>query len=153
MERATLDRIMACMASVKSFNDILGNLDKPINAGLEYSMMKEEVLEYAEASVLQEEHLRERGQKDALADQFVIWFGTVLKHGWGDKIFDFILEVCNSNMSKFCNTQEEAEESVLAYTKKGIPTRWEYNEKYQVYVIFNMDGKGMKGVNYVPPSL
>ena len=152
MQQATRQIITDCMDSVKSFNDILGNLNKPVNSELEYNMMKEEVLEYFEATVNKEPHLKEKGQLDSLADQFVVWWGTVLKHGWEDKIAKVLLAVCNSNMTKFCNTQEEAEESVLAYTKKGIATRWEYNERHQVYVIFNMDGKGMKGINYTPPQ-
>lgn len=153
MDKITVDKIMACMASVKSFNDILGNLNKPVNPGLEYNMMKEEVLEYAQATDHVDDLEKERGQRDALADQFVIWLGTVFKHGWGERIFNDILTVCNSNMSKFCLTQEEAEESVLTYTKQGIATRWEYNEKYQLYVIFDMDGKARKGINYIPPQL
>lgn len=140
--------VMECMASVKSFNDILGNLDKPVNFNLEYDLMKEEVLEYFEGGQKEDE----KEMQDALADEFVIWWGTVLKHGWADKVFKIIRAVCESNMTKFCETQEEAEESVTRYTAQGIPTRWEYNEKYKLYVIFNMSGKGMKGINYMPPQ-
>jgi predicted HAD superfamily Cof-like phosphohydrolase len=138
-----------CLQSIEAFNEISGNLNKPVNPELEVDMLKEEVMEYLEGA-LEGNDMKVR---DALADIFVVLYGTILKNKLKAKFLDILEEVCASNMSKFCKDQEEAEESVISYMKQGIATIWEYNEKYKVYIIKRTDGKIMKSINFVKPRL
>jgi hypothetical protein len=141
--------IIQCLNAIKAFNEIAGNLDKPVNSTLEYNMLKEEVLEYLEASIAGEEVK----QKDALADIMVVLWGTILKHGWENTFFKVLQEVCKSNLTKFCETADEANETVRKYLVEGIDTHMEFNDQYQVYVIKDIDGKIRKGINFHLPQI
>lgn len=60
--------------------------------------------------------------------------------------------VHDSNMSKFCKTLSEAEETVSAYKKRGIDTS--YKLVNGLYVITRRkDGKILKSINYKPVYL
>jgi hypothetical protein len=145
----TDSQIVQCLSAIKAFNFIAGNLDKPVDYNLEYNMLKEEVLEYLEASI----EGNEVKQKDALADIMIVLWGTVVKHGWENSFFKVLQEVCKSNLTKFCETADEANETVQKYLSEGINTHMEFNEQYQVYVIKRNDGKIMKSINFHLPQI
>ena len=89
---------------------------------LRYNLMKEENEEYLQAA--QDNDLIEIG--DALGDMLYILCGTIITHGFQDKMEAIFVEIQRSNMSKL-NTD-------------GKP-------------IYRADGKVMKGPNYFKPDL
>lgn len=141
--------VFDCLQAIKIFNKIAGNLDKPVDFELEYNMLKEEVLEYYEASLVG----NEKDQKDALADIMVVLWGTILKHGLQERFFGILKEVCKSNLSKFCTTADEARETIQKYTSEGVKASMEFNEEYQVYVIKRDNGKILKSINFHLPQI
>ena len=84
--------------------------------------MKEENEEYLQAA--KENDLVEIG--DALGDMLYILCGTIISHGFQDKMESIFDEIQRSNMSKL--------------GKDGKP-------------IYREDGKVMKGPNYFKPNL
>jgi len=137
------------LESIKDFNAIAGNLNKPVNPILEHELLGEELQEYIEACVTH----NEVEQKDALCDLAVVLFGTIAKHGLWDKFPELLQEVCDSNMSKFCDTIEEASQSVEKYKDSGVHTYYEFIDTHKKYVIKRMDGKILKGINFFKPKL
>ena len=97
------------------------NLPKNISE-LRFNLMKEENEEYLQAA--QAEDLIEIG--DALGDMLYILCGTIIAHGFQDKIESIFDEIQRSNMSKL--------------GADGKP-------------IYRKDGKVMKGPNYFKPDL
>ena len=89
---------------------------------LRFNLMKEENEEYLNAA--REGDLVEVG--DALGDMLYILCGTIISHGFQDKIEAIFNEIQRSNMSKL--------------DEKGKP-------------IYREDGKVMKGPNYFKPNL
>lgn len=97
--------------------DLLKNISE-----LRYNLMKEENEEYLQA--VQDEDLIEIG--DALGDMLYILCGTIIAHGFQDKIESIFDEIQRSNLSKL--------------GADGKP-------------IYRKDGKVMKGPNYFKPNL
>ena len=97
------------------------NLPKNISE-LRFNLMKEENEEYLQAA--RDEDLIEIG--DALGDMLYILCGTIIAHGFQDKIESIFDEIQRSNMSKL--------------GADGKP-------------IYRKDGKVMKGPNYFKPDL
>lgn len=97
------------------------NLPKNISE-LRFNLMKEENEEYLQAT--RDEDLIEIG--DALGDMLYILCGTIIAHGFQDKIESIFDEIQRSNMSKLGTD--------------GKP-------------IFRKDGKVLKGPNYFKPDL
>ena len=97
--------------------------DLPIKIiDLRYNLMKEENEEYLQAA--KENDLVEIG--DALGDMLYILCGTIISHGFQDKMESIFDEIQRSNMSKL--------------GEDGKP-------------IYREDGKVMKGPNYFKPNL
>ena len=97
--------------------DLLKNISE-----LRFNLMKEENEEYFQA--VQDEDLIEIG--DALGDMLYILCGTIIAHGFQNKIESIFDEIQRSNMSKL--------------GADGKP-------------IYRKDGKVMKGPNYFKPDL
>ena len=91
-------------------------------ATLRFNLMKEENEEYLEAA--KDGDLIEVG--DALGDMLYILCGTIIAHGFQDKMEAIFDEIQRSNMSKL--------------DENGKP-------------IYREDGKVMKGPNYFKPNL
>ena len=91
---------------------------------------------------------------DALADLQYVLSGAVLEFGLGEKFVDLFDEVQRSNMSKACDTQQEAV-STLSHYKKKDGTEGYYKQvaggKWVVYR--NGDNKVLKSIGYSPASL
>ena len=87
---------------------------------------------------------------DALSDILYVVYGAGKTFGIDlDKSFDIVHE---SNMSKFCKTEEEAKETVKYYEQNiklyKTPT---YRQNGDLWIVYNGDtGKILKSINYIP---
>jgi len=115
-----------------------------------YNFVLEELEEYKQAC--------EKGDivevLDALCDIAYVSLGNgVMLHGLKDKIWPAYLEVQASNLSKACNTEEEAQETVKVRSREqGTDCHYErVGDKYVVYR--SHDKKVMKSINYFRPDL
>lgn len=90
---------------------------------------------------------------DALCDIQYVLSGAVLEFGLGNKFVELFNEVQRSNMSKACNTYEEAEDTVKFYFEKDgtLAEIVEDGDKFLVYRI--SDNKVLKSVKYSPADL
>ena len=91
---------------------------------------------------------------DALLDITYVGLGNgALVFGLKDKMLDGYAEVQASNMSKICNTIEEAKETIeISSKEQGEPCHYEeLNGQYVVYR--SSDNKVMKSINYFRPDL
>jgi len=87
---------------------------------------------------------------DALSDILYVVYGAGKTFGIDlDKSFDIVHE---SNMSKFCKTEEEAKATVKYYEQNiklyKTPT---YRQNGDLWIVYNEDtGKILKSINYTP---
>ena len=90
---------------------------------------------------------------DALCDIQYVLSGAVLEFGLGDKFVELFNEVQRSNMSKACNTQQEALMTLSHYKKKDGTEGYykKINGKWLVYRV--SDDKVLKSINYTPANL
>ncbi|MEZ4903377.1 MAG: nucleoside triphosphate pyrophosphohydrolase family protein [Spirosomataceae bacterium] len=89
---------------------------------------------------------------DALADIQYVLSGAILEFGLGDKFKALFDEVQRSNMSKACNTPQEAEATVKHFQDKG--TDCYYREDSGKYLVFRTsDNKTLKSIFYSPANL
>ena len=90
---------------------------------------------------------------DALCDIQYVLSGAVLEFGLGEKFVELFNEVQRSNMSKACNTQQEALMTLSHYKKKDGTEGYykEINGKWLVYRA--SDDKVLKSINYSPANL
>ena len=90
---------------------------------------------------------------DALCDIQYVLSGAVLEFGLGDKFVELFNEVQRSNMSKACNTQQEALMTLSHYKKKDWTEGYykKINGKFLVYRA--SDDKVLKSINYSPANL
>jgi len=99
----------------------------------------------------------EIGILDALADIQVIHNGTIHERGMAGIFDEAYDKVHDSNMSKVCATQEEAEKTIDYYTEKGNTGEMNIEEgqtgdkKY--FVVKREDDKVLKSINYTPVDL
>ena len=142
---------------VQEFNDTFGkpnNYEPTIGEKKEwqfvYDFIQEELDEYKEACKKGDIV----GILDALCDITYVSLGNgALLHGLKGKVWEAYQEVQASNMSKSCETQEIAEQTViLRAEEKGHPCHWEQiGDRYVVYR--SSDRKVMKSINYFAPNL
>ncbi len=89
---------------------------------------------------------------DALCDLQYVLSGTILEFGLGHKFSDIFNEVQRSNMSKACVSQEEANQTMDHYEKKGIDSFSAFKDgKFLVYR--TEDQKALKNINYSPANI
>ena len=90
---------------------------------------------------------------DALCDIQYVLSGAILEFGMGDKFKLLFDEVQRSNMSKACNSIEEAEATVKHYSNERN-TPCYYKEKDGKYLVYRTsDDKTLKSINYSPADL
>ena len=143
---------------IYDFNNLSGNEFKSREMyeqlpSLYMNLIDEEYLE------LQEAHDTEdfQGYLDSLADLIVVAAGGLYSVGIHP---NEVLRVVNeSNMSKFCTTEQEAKDSVAAYKDdhRYEDVHYEYNKENNKYVIrgkkIGQDGwKILKSVNWQEPD-
>ena len=115
---------------------------------LRVSLLQEELNELKQA--IQDNDLVEIA--DALCDLQYVLSGAVLEFGLGNKFVELFNEVQRSNMSKACDNEQQAEETMEFYKEKGTDSFFEKSaEKYNVYR--KEDHKVLKNKYYSPADL
>ncbi|MBR9923235.1 MAG: nucleoside triphosphate pyrophosphohydrolase family protein [Bacteroidetes bacterium] len=116
---------------------------------LRVSLLAEELDELREA--IADNDLTEVA--DALCDIQYVLAGAILEFGLGEKFVELFNEVQRSNMSKACETKEEAEATQKHYLQKDGTESYieEHNGQWLVYR--KGDKKTLKSVNYSPADL
>ncbi len=115
---------------------------------LRVALIAEELKEL-EVAILEKDIV---GVADALADIQYVLSGAVLEYGLGSKVKALFDEVQRSNMSKACNTIEEAEATVKHFEAKG--TECYYKEDSGKYLVYRTaDNKTLKSIFYSPADL
>ncbi len=97
--------------------------------------------------------------RDACADMRVVMGNLIHFAGIQDKFNEDFNEVMDSNFSKFCTTEEQAQESVDAYAAGTHPNKVGdviecYSEKVGDYWIVKRekDNKVLKSIGFVEPN-
>jgi hypothetical protein len=115
-----------------------------------YNFILEELEEY--------KHACETGDiveiLDALCDIAYVSIGNgAMLHGLKDKLWEAYQEVQASNMSKACNSEEEAQQTVERRSaEQNEPCHYEKVGEY--YIVYrSRDRKVMKSINYFRPDL
>ncbi len=118
-------------------------------AKLRVDLIAEELREFEEA--IQSGDIV--GVADALCDIQYVLSGAVLEFGLANKFQELFNEVQRSNMSKACNSEAEAIQTVEYYQKeKGVTCYYEQvADKWLVYR--KEDNKTIKSVGYSPADL
>lgn len=89
---------------------------------------------------------------DALCDLQYVLSGAVLEFGLGEKFVDLFNEVQRSNMSKACETEEQAQETVEYYNSREEEAYYEKSgDKYNVHRV--SDNKVLKNKYYSSANL
>lgn len=115
---------------------------------LRVSLLQEELNELKQA--IEDNNLTEIA--DALCDLQYVLSGAVLEFGLGNKFVELFNEVQRSNMSKACDNEKQAEETMDFYKEKGTDSFFEKSgEKYNVYR--KEDHKVLKNKYYSPADL
>ena len=90
---------------------------------------------------------------DALCDIQYVLSGAVLEFGMGEKFRTLFEEVQRSNMSKACETADEAQATVDNYTKERN-TPCYYKEADGKFLVYREgDNKTLKSIKYSPADL
>ena len=141
---------------VEHFNEVFGKLNNKVptlvnekEANFIYDFILEELNEYKEAY----ENGNMVGIADAFGDIMYVLSAGILAFGMKDKFKAIYDEIQASNMSKACDTEEDAKQtSTSISTIKGIETHYEkVGDKYIVYR--SSDRKVQKNIKYFSPNL
>lgn len=90
---------------------------------------------------------------DALSDLQYVLSGAVLEFGLGEKFGQLFDEVQRSNMSKACNSQQEAL-ATLSHYKQKDGTEGYYKQLNGKFIVYrSVDNKVLKSINYSPANL
>ncbi|NJN42322.1 MAG: nucleoside triphosphate pyrophosphohydrolase family protein [Flammeovirgaceae bacterium] len=90
---------------------------------------------------------------DALCDIQYVLSGAILEFGLGDKFKLLFEEVQRSNMSKACNSEDEAKQTV-GYYKEKDGTECYYVQEGEKWLVYRKsDNKTIKSVGYSPADL
>ena len=90
---------------------------------------------------------------DALADIQYVLSGAVIEFGLADRFKDLFDEVHRSNMSKPCQTKEEAEATQAHYLENKSTQSHIVSRAGKFFVYRNEDKKVLKSVKYSPADL
>ena len=145
------------VSEVETFNATMGkpnNYEPVIPEEKEWMFVYDFILEELE----EYKHACETGDiveiLDALCDIAYVSIGNgAMLHGLKDKLWDAYQEVQASNMSKACNSEEEAQQTAeLRSSEQNEPCHYEKVGDY--YIVYRTrDRKVMKNVNYFRPDL
>lgn len=116
---------------------------------LRVALLAEELKEM-EVAILEKDLV---GIADALCDLQYVLSGAILEFGLGEKFNSLFEEVQRSNMSKACNSEEEANQTVKFYKEKD-GTECYYKKEGNKWLVYRKaDNKTIKSVNYSPADL
>ncbi|WP_258104754.1 nucleoside triphosphate pyrophosphohydrolase family protein [Marinoscillum sp. MHG1-6] len=116
---------------------------------LRVSLIREELKELEQA--IKDKDLVEIA--DALCDIQYVLSGAVLEFGLGEKFVELFNEVQRSNMSKACDTEEEAKNTVAHYVSNKETDAYYKKEDGKFLVYRKGDHKTLKSVNYSPADI
>ena len=129
--------------TVNTINDDSVNL-------LRVNLIREELKELEQA--LQDRNAVE--VLDALCDLQYVLSGTIEQLGFSKVFKQAFKEVHNSNMSKACDSFDEASATVDYYMKYRNTESTIHETKNNKYLVKrNLDGKVLKSINYKPAKL
>jgi predicted HAD superfamily Cof-like phosphohydrolase len=143
---------------VEQFNNMMGkswqNRTTPTidlkDAQFVIDFIQEELDELKEAVI----HNDIVGVLDALLDITYVGLGNrALVFGLKDKILEGYAEVQASNLSKICNTEEEAIETVKVRSEQQLEPCHYVSVGDKFVVMRTRDNKIMKSINYFSPNL
>lgn len=90
---------------------------------------------------------------DGLCDLMYVLAGSIHEFGLGNKFEELFQEVQRSNMSKACNTEQEAISTVNFYLNRDN-TIAEYKQKGDKWIVYRKsDNKLLKSINYSSANL
>lgn len=116
---------------------------------LRVALIAEELKEF-EVAILENDMV---AVADALCDIQYVLSGAILEFGLGEKFKSLFEEVQRSNMSKACNSEAEAKETMAYYQEKD-GTECYYKEEEGKYLIYRKsDNKTLKSIHYSPADL
>lgn len=116
---------------------------------LRVALLAEELKEM-EVAILEKDLV---GIADALCDLQYVLSGAILEFGLGEKFNSLFEEVQRSNMSKACNSEEEANQTIKFYKEKD-GTECYYKKEGNKWLVYRKaDNKTIKSVNYSPADL
>jgi predicted HAD superfamily Cof-like phosphohydrolase len=87
---------------------------------------------------------------DAIGDLYFVVTQAAMIHGLDPEML--IDRVYTSNMSKLCLTEQEAVDSVKAYTDKEISTYYTQLPDGKFIIKRTVDNKVLKGINFFEPD-
>lgn len=123
-------------------------IPSPQRCELRVSLLQEELNELKQA--IEDNDIVEIA--DALCDLQYVLSGAVLEFGLGNKFVELFNEVQRSNMSKACENEKQAQETVDFYKEKGQESFYEKSgEKFNVHR--KEDHKVLKNKYYSPADL
>lgn len=116
---------------------------------LRTNLMQEELDEIKEA--IEKNDIKEIA--DGLCDLMYVLAGSVLEFGLYEKFHELFSEVHRSNMSKACNNEQEAIDTVKFYLNRDN-TIAEYKQKGEKWIVYRKsDNKLLKSINYSSANL
>ena len=90
---------------------------------------------------------------DGLCDLMYVLCGSIHEFGLGDKFVELFNEVQRSNMSKACDTMQDAI-ATLAHYKQKDGTEGYYKEVNGKWIVYrNGDNKVLKSIKYSPARI
>ena len=116
---------------------------------LRIALIAEELKEL-EVAVLQKDIVE---VADALCDLQYVLSGAILEFGLGEKFKSLFEEVQRSNMSKACDSEEEARQTVAHYLEKDGTSCYYKPVDGKWLVYRNSDNKTIKSIKYSPANL
>ncbi len=116
---------------------------------LRVALLAEELKEM-EVAILERDLV---GVADALCDLQYVLSGAILEFGLGEKFKSLFEEVQRSNMSKACNSEAEANQTVQFYKDKDGTECYHKKEGDKWLVYRKADNKTIKSINYSPANL
>ena len=91
---------------------------------------------------------------DAFCDLQYVLSGAILEFGLQGKFPSLFAEVQRSNMSKACETEEQAKATVDHYENQGVPAYYVHNTTDNLYMVYRVeDDKLLKSIDYSPANL
>jgi predicted HAD superfamily Cof-like phosphohydrolase len=116
---------------------------------LRVALLAEELKEM-EVAILEKDLV---GIADALCDLQYVLSGAILEFGLGEKFKALFEEVQRSNMSKACNSEAEANQTIQFYKEKD-GTECYYKKEGNKWLVYRKaDNKTIKSINYSPANL
>ena len=116
---------------------------------LRVALIAEELKEF-EVAILENDIV---AVADALCDIQYVLSGAILEFGLGEKFGKLFDEVQRSNMSKACNSEAEALETIEFYKQKD-GTECYFREEAGKWLIYRKsDNKTLKSIRYSPADL